>query len=104
MFANKLRNDRSALLSEVETAFRERRAPFSVMADAAGWCAALNETVALRRLEAAVHAAGHLGPAVPTSNYGRNLCRIFVRKPPAAQSYGPFPSMYWNNVKTADRG
>ena len=57
MFANKLRNDRSALLSEVETAFKERRAPFAAIADAAGWCAALNETLGLGRLEVAVHAA-----------------------------------------------
>src|SRR5262249_10665758 len=103
MFANKLRNDRSALLSEVETAFRERRAPFSVMADAAGWCAALNETVALGRLEAAVHAAGHLGTAFPTSNYVRNLCRIFERMPPADESYVPFQDLYWNDVQIAHR-
>jgi len=103
MFANKLRNDRSALLSEVETAFRERRAPFSAMADAAEWCAALNETLALGRLEAAVHAAGHLGAAFPTSNFVRTLCRIFERMPPADESYVPFQDLYWNDVQIARR-
>jgi hypothetical protein len=103
MFANKLRNDRSALLSEVETAFRERRAPFSAMADVAGWCAALNETLARGQLEAAVHAAGHLGTAFPTSNYVRNLCQIFERMPPADDSYVPFQDLYWKDVQIARR-
>jgi hypothetical protein len=103
MFANKLRNDRSALLSEVETAFRERRAPFSAMADVAGWCAALNETLVRGQLEAAVHAAGHLGTAFPTSNYVRNLCQIFERMPPADDSYVPFQDLYWKDVQIARR-
>ena len=103
MFASKLRNDRSALISEVETAFKERRAPFSAMADAAGWCAALNETLTLGRLEAAVHAAGHLGTAFPTSNYLRNLFRIFERMPPADESYVPLQDLYWNDVQLARR-
>jgi hypothetical protein len=103
MFANKLRNDQSALLSEVETAFRERRAPFSAMADVAGWCAALNETLALGQLEAAVHAARHLGAAFPTSNYVGNLCRIFERMPPADENYVPFQDLYWKDVQIARR-
>jgi hypothetical protein len=103
MFANDPRDDRLALSSEIEAAFRERRAPFSPVADIAGWCAALNETLVRGQLEPAVHAAGHLGAALPTSNYLRNLCRIFARMPRADESYVPFQDVFQNDVQIVRR-
>jgi hypothetical protein len=103
MFANKLHSASSALSNEIQAAFRERRAPFASMAAVTGWCAALNETLALGQLEAAVHAAGHLGAAFPTSNYVKNLCRIFERMPPVDESYVPFQDLYWNDVQIVRR-
>jgi hypothetical protein len=103
MFANNPRNDRLALSSEIDAAFNERRAPFFPLADIAGWCAALNETLARGQLEPAVHAVGHLGAAFPTSNYLRNLCRIFERMPPADESYLPFQDVFGNDVQIVRR-
>jgi hypothetical protein len=103
MFANSWRSDRLAVLSEIEAAFRERRAPISIMADVAGWCAALNETLALGHLGPAVHAAGRLSRVFPTSNYVSNLCRIFERMPPADESYMPFQDLYSNDVQIVRR-
>src|SRR5215813_8170707 len=103
MFANNPRNDRLALSSEIEAAFSERRALLFPMADIAGWCAALNETLARGHLEPAVHAARHLRAAFPTSNYPRNLCRIFERIPPADESYLPFQDVFGNDVQIVCR-
>jgi hypothetical protein len=103
MFANDPRNDRAALSREIETALRERRSPASFVTNIAGWCAALNETLARGQLESAVHAAGHLSTAFPTSNYLRNLCKIFARMPPADEAYVPFQDVFQNEVQIVRR-
>jgi hypothetical protein len=103
MFANSPILDQSPLSGEVEAAFRERRAPVSPMANVAGWCAALNETLARGHLEPAIHAVGHLSTAFPTSNYLKNLSRIFERMPPADETYVPFQDVFSNDVQIVRR-
>ncbi len=106
MFANSPRADRSALSREIEAAFRERRAPFYPMANIAGWCAALDETLVCGHLEAALHIAGYLSTAFPTSDYVRwmrRLLRISERMPPADENYLPFQDLFWNDVQIVRR-
>ena len=103
MFANSPRSDQSPLSGEVEAAFRERRAPFSPMANIAGWCAALNETFIRGHLEPAIHAVGHLSTAFPTSNYLKNLGQIFERMPPADETYLPFQDVLSQDVQIVRR-
>jgi hypothetical protein len=79
-----------SLANEIEAAFRERRALFSPMSDHAGWSAALDNTLTHGRLEPAVHAAGHLRIAFPTSRYITNLCHLFEHMPAADEKYLPF--------------
>jgi len=103
MFANNPARDRLALLNEIDAAFKGQRAPFSPIANVTGWCAALNETLAFGRLEAAVHAAGYLSTAFPTSNYLTNLCRIFARMPPADEAYVPLQDVFQDDVQIVRR-
>jgi hypothetical protein len=101
-FPNNTRAD-SRLLSEIEAAFRERRAPFAPMADIAGWCAALRETLVSGRLEPVVHAVDYLSNGLPTSDYLRRLRRIFELMPPADQNHLPFQDLVWNDVQIVRR-
>jgi hypothetical protein len=103
MFAKSPRPDRSALSGEIEAAFKERRAPFFPAANIAGWSAALNETLVHGHLEPVVHGARHLSMAFPTSNYVRNLNRIFERMPPADEMYLPFQDVFCNDVQIVRR-
>src|SRR5262245_20964410 len=79
-----------SLANEIETAFRERRALFLPMGDYALWSDALDCVLTLGRLEPAVHAAGYLRIAFPTSRYITNLCHLFEHMPPADEKYLPF--------------
>jgi hypothetical protein len=103
MFANNPARDRVALFNEIEAAYKKRRPPASFVTNIAGWCAALNETLARGELEPAMHAAGHLSRAFPTSNYLRNLCWIFARMPPADEFYVPFQDVFQNDVQIVRR-
>jgi hypothetical protein len=103
MLSNSPRADSSNLLSEIETAFREKRAPFSPMANVAEWCAALRETLVRGRLEPVLHAIDYLRTGFPTSDYLRHLCQIFERMPPADDSYVPFHDLVWNDVQIVPR-
>jgi hypothetical protein len=103
MLPNSPRTDPSKLLSEIEAAFRERRAPFSPMADIAGWCAALRQTLVGGRLEPAIHAVDYLSRGFPTSDYLRRLRQIFELMPPADQTYLQFHDIVWNDVQIVPR-
>jgi hypothetical protein len=103
MFANSTRGDQSALPNEIESAFSEGRAPFFPLGDAAGWSAALDYLFTLGRLEPVVHAAGHFRTAFPTSDYVRNLCRIFELMPPADEKSLPFHDVFGDEVQIVRR-
>jgi hypothetical protein len=97
MFQNGRRAD-WALPNEIETAFRERRAPsFPAGNPPESWSSALDYLLTCGRLEPVVHAAGYLRTAFPTSDYLRSLCLIFERMPPVDEKSLPF-----NDNRAAD--
>jgi hypothetical protein len=103
MLQNAPRADLSKLSSEIEAAFRERRAPFAPLANIAEWCAALRETLVRGRLEPVLHAIEYLRAGFPASDYLGRLCRIFERMPPTDESYLPFDDLVWNEVQIVPR-
>jgi hypothetical protein len=103
MLPNSPRADPSTLLSEIESAFRERRAPFSPLANIAEWCPALRETLVRGRLEPVLHAVDYLRAGFPTSDYLKRLCQIFARMPPADERYVPFHDLVWKDVQIVRR-